>query len=215
MEFESFPKIARLNREIVISEKIDGTNAAVLIEIWDPTEVEIPEAHPGFTVVDGTIYFVGAQSRKRLITPDSDNFGFAGWVWDNAEELVRLMGPGRHFGEWWGLGIQRGYGQTGKRFSLFNPTFHWGLAMEDSPLRGDHIVDTVPVLYEGPFWNPEDSDPEPTPWHAALWVLRNVGSIAAPGFDRPEGIVVYHTAARTSFKVTLEHDEAPKGVTGA
>ena len=31
MEFEGFPKIARLSREIVVTEKIDGTNARVCI----------------------------------------------------------------------------------------------------------------------------------------------------------------------------------------
>jgi hypothetical protein len=28
---------------------------------------------------------------------------------------------------------------------------------------------------------------------------------------KPEGIVVYHTASRSLFKVTLEKDESPKG----
>jgi hypothetical protein len=32
MEFEAFPKIPRLKRDMVITEKIDGTNACVLIE---------------------------------------------------------------------------------------------------------------------------------------------------------------------------------------
>lgn len=31
IEFQPWPKIARLNREITITEKIDGTNAAVII----------------------------------------------------------------------------------------------------------------------------------------------------------------------------------------
>jgi len=31
MEFVSFPKIARLSRECVITEKIDGTNASIYI----------------------------------------------------------------------------------------------------------------------------------------------------------------------------------------
>jgi hypothetical protein len=44
-----------------------------------------------------------------------------------------------------------------------------------------------------------------------LDTLRDEGSVAAPGFMKPEGIVVYHTAARTTFKVTLEKDEQPKG----
>ena len=31
LEFREFPKIARLSREVIISEKIDGTNAQILI----------------------------------------------------------------------------------------------------------------------------------------------------------------------------------------
>ena len=96
--FEAFPKIARLSREIVITEKIDGTNAQIYI-----TE-------------DGKIQ---AGSRNRIITPEQDNFGFARWVEENHEDLL-LLGEGRHFGEWWGQGIQRRYNLEEKRFSLFN-----------------------------------------------------------------------------------------------
>lgn len=31
LSFEAFPKIARLNRECIISEKIDGTNSQVIV----------------------------------------------------------------------------------------------------------------------------------------------------------------------------------------
>lgn len=207
-EFEAFPKIPRLNRDIVITEKIDGTNAAVLIEA--ALEPGGTPSAPGEIAVDGLLHRVSAQSRKRLITPESDNFGFARWVYENAEELVRLMGPGRHFGEWWGQGIQRGYGQQRKIFSLFNPTFRWGLSMDESPLRADHIVDTVPVLYEGPFLERNEANGE-LPHQEALWQLRNLGSEAAPGFMDPEGIMIFHSASRSIFKVTLKDDEKPKG----
>jgi hypothetical protein len=64
-------------------------------------------------------------------------------------------------------------------------------------------MDTVPVLYEGPF--------SKLAIDYALNELRAHGSQAAPGFMQPEGVVVFHTAAKTLFKVTLEHDEQPKG----
>src|SRR5438105_3732245 len=96
--FEEFPKIARLSRDCIVTEKIDGTNAQIFI-----TE-------------DGTIHF---GSRSRWITPENDNYGFARWATEHKEDLLKL-GPGRHFGEWWGCGIQRGYGLKEKRFSLFN-----------------------------------------------------------------------------------------------
>ena len=187
--FEAWPKTPRLFRDMVITEKIDGTNAAVIVEA---------DGDGGYTV--------GAQSRKRLITPADDNFGFAAWVYDNAEDLARLLGPGRHFGEWWGSGIQRGYGLTTgeKRFSLFNVGRYTAL-LSAASADGLEIpgVDIVPMLHTGPF------DLEVVgSW---LETLRTTGSVVAPGFMRPEGVVVYHTAARQVFKALLENDDKPKG----
>jgi hypothetical protein len=103
-EFIEFPKMARFAREIIVTEKIDGTNAQVWISD------------------DGTD--IRAGSRNRWLTYSEDNFGFAKWVMDHRDELLTL-GPGRHFGEWWGSGIQRRYGLDEKRFSLFNVS-RWG-----------------------------------------------------------------------------------------
>ena len=175
IEFKPFPKIARLNREIVVTEKLDGTNA--LIHFED----------------DGTMY-VG--SRTRWITPADDNYGFARWAEGNKSELEKL-GPGSHFGEWWGGGIQRGYGLKEKRFSLFN-TSKWG----DGAVR-PACCHVVPVLYQGAMREDAIS--------AALNDLRTNGSVAVPGFMKPEGIVIFHTAAGIMMKVTCEKDESPKG----
>ena len=41
--------------------------------------------------------------------------------------------------------------------------------------------------------------------------LRTLGSVAAPGFMRPEGVVVFHTAGGYLFKKTIERDEYHKG----
>ena len=121
--FNGFPKISRFSREIIISEKIDGTNASVYIG------------------KDGE-FLTG--SRTRWITPEDDNYGFARWAQENKEELLKL-GVGQHFGEWWGNGCQRGYGlpKGEKRFSLFNVTM-WG----DTRPSCCHVV---PVLYRGAF----------------------------------------------------------------
>jgi hypothetical protein len=97
-EFIEFPKMARLSREVIITEKIDGTNAQICI------------------TPDGQ-FLVG--SRTRWITPDDDNFGFAAWAYEHKDELM-MLGEGSHFGEWWGQGIQRKYDLQEKRFSLFN-----------------------------------------------------------------------------------------------
>jgi hypothetical protein len=217
IEFEPWPKIARLNRDCIVTEKIDGTNAAVVIVEHsfgaefkaDPNRIAIvlDEKH----ITDGVPdfeYHVFAQSRTRFITPEKgrDNYGFAAWVKANAEALVSTLGPGRHFGEWWGAGIQRGYGLTGndKRFSLFN-VHRWAqhVAALEETVPG---LSVVPVLYEGLF-STDGID-------SALDALEGYGSFAVPDFDRPEGIVVWHDAARLSFKVTLEGDEAPKGAIG-
>lgn len=175
MEFKPFPKMARLSREVIITEKIDGTNAQVYI-----TE-------------DGDVY---AGSRTRWITPEDDNFGFARWVHEHKQELLNL-GPGSHFGEWWGAGIQRKYGLGEKRFSLFN-TSRW-----DSPGRPSCCL-VVPELYRGPF--------ETDAVERCLQYLKENGSEAAPGFMDPEGIVVYHTAAGIGFKKTIRNDDSPKGL---
>lgn len=199
MEFVGWPKTPRLYRDIVITEKIDGTNAAVIIEPLDLAD-DVDNVAAVVLVREGNEpdtlrpFRVGAQSRNRIITPEDDNYGFATWVRDNAEGLFMALGPGRHFGEWWGAGIQRKYGLTEKRFSLFNVDRHKDL---DSA-----IVDTVPVLYRGPFAEFQID--------FALETLRSFGSAAAPGFMDPEGVCVFHTASRQVFKVLLENDKLPK-----
>jgi hypothetical protein len=66
----------------------------------------------------------------------------------------------------------------------------------------------APVLAEG-LWQPQDM---------AWWIndsiitLKRDGSLAAPGFMDPEGIVIFHTAANFAFKKTIKKDEMPKGV---
>ena len=222
IEFRGWPKIARLFRDCVITEKIDGTNAAIGIQEFpfgwhaggvdgDGVSHEVPEGallllgpeNPdnGWGLPDHE-YLVYAQSRKRVITPDADNHGFARWVWGNAEGLVQALGEGLHFGEWWGSGIQRGYGLRNgeKRFSLFN-TARWHDIDELSKVPG---LGAVPVLYDGLFSTGAVDH--------AKGDLRTYGSSASPGFMNPEGVVVYHSASNMMFKSTLENDEVPKEV---
>lgn len=176
-KFEPFPSLARINRNCIITEKIDGSNAAVVI-----TE-------------DGDFF---TQSRKRVIVPGDDNFGFAKWAHEQQDELTMFLGPGRHYGEWWGSGIQRGYGlpKGEKRFSLFN-TPRWSKYVDD-PETGPwpHGLYMVPELFVGKF-STETIE-------GAKQRLKASGSVAAPGFDNPEGVVVFHTAARTAFKSTYD-----------
>jgi hypothetical protein len=189
-EFFGFNKIARLLRGMIITEKIDGTNGQI------------------FVGEDGE-FLVG--SRTRWITPEADNHGFAGWAMAHKEELLGL-GPGRHFGEWWGSGIQRGYGlpKGEKRFSLFN-TVRW-CECDEEPRRietGDPRIEKyqerlpvccelVPVLYRGVFSTGRIS--------TELCRLEKEGSMAVPGYRNPEGVVVFHVAGNVGFKITLGDD---------
>jgi hypothetical protein len=123
LEFKPWPKIARFSQnQIVVTEKIDGTNACVVIK-------------------DKNI--IACQSRNNFITPENDNMGFARWAWGNEEELVKL-GEGHHFGEWAGPGIQKNpHNLLEKTFFLFN-VFR---PIESIP----EIVKRVPILYQGSY----------------------------------------------------------------
>jgi hypothetical protein len=60
----------------------------------------------------------------------------------------------------------------------------------------------VPVLYQGPFNTQAVDD--------MLFQLDKKGSVAAPGFMNPEGVIVFHTALNGYFKKTIHKDEEPK-----
>lgn len=191
--FVAFGKIPRLSRDIIITEKIDGTNAQILV----PEDPAAP---------------LLAGSRSRWLTPGkgTDNFGFAAWVKEHEAEL-RTLGPGRHYGEWFGAGIQRGYGLKEKRFALFNVGRWYDFEREGGTagcpidkISCPECCSVVPVLYNGNFST-----------GAINVVLANLGvegSAIAPGFMKPEGIIIFHTASGQLFKKTLEGDEKPKRV---
>ena len=198
IEFNKFSKIPRLNRDMIITEKLDGTNASVTnMVLSSPSDnMRADFAEKGWGIFDfeyNSIAVVPA-SRNRYITLKKDNYGFAKWVHEHAEELLSL-GIGQNFGEWWGQGIQRHYGLKEKRFSLFNVTRY----EEDAPL----CCDVVPTLYTGPF--------DTAMIQRYVNKLADQGSCAAPGFMDPEGVVVFHVAANRYFKVTCKNDEVPKG----
>jgi hypothetical protein len=217
MEFQEFPKMARLSREMIVTEKIDGTNAQVYI-VGNPEGFYTAKHPDPLVIAEGTcggepaVIFAG--SRSRFITPQDDNFGFAAWVRDHAQELFGL-GFGRHFGEWWGAGIQRKYGMKDRRWSLFNvsrwclhgqepqriPTADPRIEKYQEPLP--ECCGLVPVLHRGKFSTLQCD--------LVLDELRMGGSKAAPGFMKPEGIVVFHVAGNVGFKKTIEKDEEPKG----
>lgn len=209
--FQVFPKMGRMFRDMVITEKLDGTNAQILIVPskdcpYDPCN---PPVHCE-DQMDPKAVNLYAGSRSRWLQPgkSTDNYGFAQWVKDNAEELKKL-GLGRHFGEWWGAGIQRRYGKTEKIFSLFNsgrwhPNAFGGVSEEIDGVwkPGPKCCRVVPVLYRGEFSTQKVLE--------VCYDLRLKGSLAAPGFMDAEGIITYHEASKTSFKTTLKDDEKAK-----
>ena len=65
----------------------------------------------------------------------------------------------------------------------------------------------VPTLYRGEF--------DQGFINGCASLLGGVGSYAAPGYMKPEGIIVFHTALNSGFKVTLENDGVPKSKAAA
>lgn len=199
MEFQPYPKTPRLKRSVTITEKIDGTNAQVVItaHLEEGGPVDLTNAVAEQPQYGGSLV-MRVGSRNRWITPgkDTDNYGFARWCQDNAAELFKL-GIGQHFGEWYGRGIGRGYGLEERRFALFN-TSRWGAHNPETPA----CCEAVPVLAQCGLDSVAD----------VLKIFRNEGSQAVRGYMDPEGIIVYHSASKQNFKVLLENDETPKGI---
>ena len=170
IEFRKWPSIKRDNPlSCTITEKIDGTNGCIVIE-------------------EGEI--VGVQSRKRFITVEDDNFGFAQWVEDNKEDLLSL-GDGYHYGEWAGEGIQKNpHAIVGRKFFLFN-TIRWNRYNPNKP----KCCDAVPILYQDIL--------EATTIQECLDIL-----VAVAGDTTPEGVVVFMHSSESLSKHTIK---TPKG----
>lgn len=203
MEFTPYPKTPRLRRPEVYTEKLDGTNAQIVITRDVDNQAALGGQDPeviGWGRDDEGWLQMRVGSRNRWITPNrdgiaSDNYGFALWCYENVSELFKL-GVGRHFGEWYGCGIGRGYGLSEKRFALFN-TDRWGAHNPNTPA----CCEVVPVLESGFGVD------------TAMELLKRYGSMAAPGFMNVEGICVYHTASKQTYKVLAKNDHIPKGLT--
>jgi hypothetical protein len=175
-EFVPFPKLARLSREMIVTEKLDGTNAQLIVT-------------DDFDLL--------TASRNKMITPADDNHGFATWAQAHRDDLITALGPGRHFGEWWGSSINKRYRLGKKCFSLFNTT-RWG-SLYPSVGTEDSLLHVVPVLYHGMFDTGMVDE--------ALRLLQEQGSRAVPGCMDAEGVIVFHVAGNVMFKKTLKGDE--------
>ncbi len=191
MEFKSFEKIPRFSRvNMQVTQKIHGTNAAIVIHKFegDPTSLELGSA---YQIVDDTWYQVKCQSRNKFIIPGDDNYGFAAFVFANVTEFIEKLGPGVHYGEWAGPGINSGEGLKEKTFVLFD---FWKYPPERTLPPQTKVV---PLLYDGPF--------DQFHLDTLLLVLKNQGSRLVPGFMRPEGVVVRVLGQR--LKLVFEAEE--------
>lgn len=161
MIFKEWPKIPReVGETITITEKMNGTNACVVVE-------------------DGVV--IGCQSRKRIITPEDDNYGFAKWVSQHPE--LSLLGDGYHYGEWVGTGINKNkHNLTSKIFCLFN-THRW--SPEDV---FPYCCSVVPVLYEG----------------ADQGMISEIMSTLEAKEQYYEGVVVWYHKTRRYAKYIIE-----------
>jgi len=195
-EFKGWGSTPRENKNKTITEKIDGTNACVVI-------------------YNGV---VSAQSRKRLITPDDDNYGFAKWVYENAGALMDTLGYGYHYGEWYGEGIQKNpLGIEGKRFALFHPTkYNESNGYELENVDG---LETVPLLHHGQcdvFTIPNIMHDLETYGTKVVGAKREDVHTGIPGLEGmeyvyqkaadAEGIIIWNNETRTRTKMLLKDD---------
>lgn len=184
--FKPFPKITRYTRPRLghITEKMDGTNACVIVE-------------------GGQV--VGAQSRNRLLTSLShnsfgepffqdhgENHGFAHWVKTNKDKLA-LLGDGYHYGEWCGPGINGNrHNLTEKVFYHFNP-----FRYRDTDFKEYEAgISFVRVLFEGEITDEVVKRTAEAHWDS----IHDV-------FYKPEGVMIYYHDFKTTLKFTYDNPE--------
>lgn len=185
-EFHAWGKTARVDSPVVVTEKIDGTNG--LIVIGDQGEIFAGSRNH---------WLVGQAINEEPIWNVGDNYGFGAWAVENHHALIDLLGQGWHYGEWWGQGIARRYDQTRKRFALFDIRHSdkpWGGVWDDDANEIGML--TVPVLYDGPM---DHKEIERTVEH-----LQKRGSVVAPGYRHPEGLVVRFSHNGVRFKKVID-----------
>lgn len=199
--FKRWPSTPPLFGHATLTEKIDGHTVGIHVELIkrnpQTRAVLIREGDVMEMNREGqaAFYRVWVQSRNRYLTPQRDVAGVAAWAQANAAGLAMTLGPGRHFGEWWGYKICRTYGlpKGDRRFSLFN-TQRWS-GIDGSQVPGLYAV---PVLWAGVL------SPDLGAVTENIEKLRAGGSVAVPGYMYPEGTVLWHHEADTMLEHTFE-----------
>lgn len=133
LNFSKWPKIPRfLNTKMVITQKMNGTNAQILFE-------ETTNIIQTKNKIDMSV-----GRRRGWLSTKEDNFGFHAWASTHKHSLFAVLGRGRHYGEWCGPGIQNGEGLKERKFFSFDPFL-------EVPKEYKHLIEPVPLLYEGPI----------------------------------------------------------------
>lgn len=195
LSFEPFPKIGRLNAAMTVTEKIDGTNGQLQ---FDSLGNMLVGSRKRQIFPEGTFFAPESNEDPGALKPvkGTDNFGFAQWAYRHQYKLFDFLGEGRHYGEWAGNGIQRGYGMTEKRFFLFNAA-RFGPGRQEVPQDLLNIgLDSVPVLYEG--------EHDQLKLDEIMYNLYTTGSYLNEW--KPEGIIVYMHGVKELYKRTFEHE---------
>lgn len=180
-EFHKWPKTARADSPVVVTEKLDGTNAVIWVS-EDETEIAAGSRNR---------WLYTSKLGVEYLTTFGDNYGFGAWVHRHANMLKPRLGPGWHYGEWWGHGIARGYGLDHKIFTPFYP-----LDILPSTQQEGTEIRPLTVLYEGPMNHAEIQIVERS--------LKDHGSVAVEGYLYPEGIVIRFDHNGVRFKRVMD-----------
>lgn len=225
MDHVAFPKIPRLIRECVVTEKLDGSNMCIhighkpftvgetLFLRGEPVEylgaISEDSAMVKKVVLDGIIEedeVKLSMLTSRTVDPDQFLIGSRNrWIDVKMDHYNFAKWCQDHKDELLGLGVGTHYGEwwgqgIQKRYKTVGKTFSLFNTSRwgvDRPA----CCSVVPVLYQGLF-NTVEID-------TCVSLLRHHGSVACPG-SPAEGIIVYHVAANQYFKQTLVKDEEHK-----
>ena len=186
MSYPSFPSIERLeNLYCHITEKVDGTNG--LIEIGIQTDL---------------LLTVNFGSQNRYISSHDDNMGFVNFFEQHTGDIFNIYDmikeekgditlPLHIYGEWFGKGIQRGYGLADKHFMPFSEFLATKLIDAGVP-----NIKMPVTLHSGKF--------SIATLDGCMNKLKDEGSQVIPGYNRPEGVVIYFPTYNFRLKETFE-----------
>lgn len=159
-DFIKFPSTGQFRDAIKQVQQTAGYHSLEVPKIRFTGTVKLHGTNAGIVIArDGSWH---VQSRERIITPESDNAGFAAWAHGNKEfldKLGRFMSGALFeedvycvlFGEWCGGSIQKGVGinQLPKMFVLFSVGF---VKPNPNPQPGSEFLtewSEVDVWYDG------------------------------------------------------------------